>query len=50
MFGEMVLAEPKVRYAFCGHSHLAGRLKAAHLECINVGCTYVQKRYEQIEL
>jgi predicted phosphodiesterase len=49
-FGEAVLAEPKVRYAFCGHSHLPGRVRAGHVECINVGCTYREKRYEVVEV
>lgn len=50
LFGEAALAEPKVHHVFCGHSHLPGRLRAGQLECVNVGCTYVQKRYELLEL
>jgi len=46
LFGEVMLNHPKVRYAFCGHSHKPGRIERRHLECINVGCTYLAKRYE----
>ena len=48
--GEALLAEPKVRYVFCGHSHLTGRVTKEHLTCINIGSTYTHKRYELIEL
>lgn len=50
LFGELLLAHPKVRYVFCGHSHRAGSVRHQHLECINVGCTYTEKRYDVIEL
>jgi len=49
-FGELMLSEPKIRYAFCGHSHKPGRARCGHIECITVGCTYAEKRYEMIEL
>jgi len=45
-FGEVMLNHPKVRYAFCAHSHKPDRIERRHLECINVGCTYLAKRYE----
>lgn len=48
-FGEALLAEPKVSHAFCAHSHHADRVRVGHVECINVGCTYVEKRYETLE-
>lgn len=50
LFGEAMLAVPQVRHAFCGHSHMPGRLRVGQLECINVGCTYVAKRYELVEV
>ncbi|GMV98733.1 MAG: hypothetical protein AMXMBFR83_30810 [Phycisphaerae bacterium] len=50
LFGEALLAEPRVRYAFCGHSHRQGRLRYGSLECRNVGCTYEAKRYECLEV
>ncbi len=49
-FGELFLACPKVRYVFCGHSHRAERLRVGHIECVDVGCTYVAKRYEVVEV
>jgi hypothetical protein len=32
------------------HSHKPDRFRHAHFECVNVGCTYLAKRYEIIEL
>ncbi len=49
-FGEAVLAEPKVQYVLCGHSHRAMGVRKGHLTCLNVGCTYVQKRYDILEV
>jgi len=50
LFGQAMLDHPKIRYALCAHSHLVHQTKIQHIECINVGCTYVKKRYEIIEL
>jgi len=47
-FGELMLKHPKIRYAFCAHSHKPDRLEREHLKCINVGCTYIAKRYDII--
>ena len=49
-FGRVILSEPKVRCLFCGHSHRHTRVQCRHVACINVGCTYVTKRYEMVEL
>ena len=49
-FGELLLTCPKVRYVFCGHTHRTERLRVGHIECIDVGCTYVAKRYEVVEV
>ncbi|GMU24561.1 MAG: hypothetical protein AMXMBFR13_46350 [Phycisphaerae bacterium] len=49
-FGEALLAEPKVTHAYCGHSHSPGHLRRGYFQCINVGCTYVAKRYEILEI
>ena len=49
-FGDVLLAEPKVRYAFCGHSHRGMGTRRDHVTCINVGCTYTDKRFDVIEL
>jgi hypothetical protein len=48
-FGEILLGEPKVRHAYCGHTHQAGRIIRDRVECINTGCTYMAKRYEVLE-
>lgn len=50
VFGELLLSVPKVRYVFCGHTHRVLRTKVGHIECINVGSTYSEKRYETLEL
>ncbi len=50
LFGEILLDHPQVRYVVCGHSHKPDRLQYAHVECINVGSTYMAKHYEIIEL
>lgn len=49
-FGRVLLKHPKVRYAFCGHSHHPVRVQREHVHCVNVGATYTQKRYEVLEL
>lgn len=49
-FGDLLLARPRVRYVFCGHTHRPRRVRIGHIECIDVGCTYVAKRYEVIEV
>ena len=50
LFGEVMLKQPKVRYAFFGHSHRRLRVRCEHIDCIDVGCTYIAKRYEMIEV
>lgn len=50
LFGELLLQYPKIRHAFCGHSHSPGRVRHGHLACVNVGCTYLAKRFEVLDL
>jgi len=50
LFGQMMLQHPKIAYTLCGHSHKPDRLTRDHIECINIGSTYLAKRYEIIEL
>ncbi|MHC4443467.1 MAG: metallophosphoesterase family protein [Planctomycetota bacterium] len=50
LFGQAMLTQPKIQYAFCAHSHSRQQQKIQHIKCIDVGCTYTQKRYEIIEL
>lgn len=49
-FGELLLSCPRMRYVFCGHSHREHRIRIGHIECIDVGCTYIAKRYEVVEV
>jgi len=49
-FGQALLAEPKVRFVFTGHSHCRGRVTRGGLTCVNVGSTYTQKRLEVLNL
>jgi len=48
--GEVLLAEPKVRHVFCGHSHRPGVMTRGALSCVNVGSTYTTKRFESLEI
>jgi predicted phosphodiesterase len=50
IFGDVLVAEPRARLAFCGHSHSRGEVVRDHVRCVNVGCTYVEKRCEEIEI
>lgn len=50
MFGELLLAYPQVQHVFCGHIHKTLRRQFGHIDCINVGSTYLDKRYEMIEV
>jgi predicted phosphohydrolase len=49
-FGEVLLRHPRVAHAYCGHSHQRARIRKGGLECINVGATYRDKRFEVLEL
>ena len=48
--GNLLLKYPKIRYHFCGHTHVPGRHHVGQLETINIGSTYLEKRYEVLEL
>jgi predicted phosphohydrolase len=50
LFGEIVLDYPQVSHLFCGHSHQYKRLRRGHVECINVGSTYREKRFEVLDV
>jgi len=49
-FGEVLLAHPKARYVFCGHSHRGMGIRKKHVTCLNVGCTYQEKRYDILDI
>jgi hypothetical protein len=48
--GEVLLACPKVTHVFCGHSHWGDRQRIGHLDVINVGSTYTDKRLLSVDL
>jgi len=48
--GQVLLDRPKVTDVYCGHSHWAGRCRVGHLNVVNVGSTYTDKRLEILEL
>jgi predicted phosphohydrolase len=48
--GKILLDCPKVRYAFCGHTHAASACKAGRIEAVSVGSNYVSKRLVELDL
>lgn len=50
VFGQAMLSQPKCRLAICGHSHWHDEITIDHLRCVNVGSTYLHKRYETFDL
>jgi predicted phosphohydrolase len=50
VLGQRLLACPKVRYAYCGHSHWPMRIQVGHITAVSVGSTYDHKRLEILEL
>ncbi len=50
LFGEALLDYPKVRHAYCGHCHQLKRCRRRELQCISVGSTYKDKRYEVLDV
>jgi len=50
LLGETLLEFPKISHVYCGHSHRPARCRKGWMECINVGCTYREKRYEVLEI
>jgi predicted phosphodiesterase len=50
LFGEVLLAFPKVTDVYCGHSHWHGTCRIGHINVVNVGSTYSRKRLEILEV
>ena len=48
--GKLLLKYPNVRYAYCGHSHFPAKAQIEHIQAINIGSGYRQKRYEVLEV
>jgi putative phosphoesterase len=42
--GELFLRHKKVKYSFCGHSHIPKQVKVGRIKAINVGSDYKEKR------
>jgi len=50
LFGEAMLVQPNITHAFFAHSHRPLQQQIQHIKCIDVGCTYIAKRYETVEI
>ncbi|MCZ6682911.1 MAG: metallophosphoesterase [Planctomycetota bacterium] len=50
LLGEVLLDFPKVRNAFCGHSHQRRVCRKQGLVCTSIGSTYREKQYEVLDL
>lgn len=48
--GQALLACPKLRYVYCGHSHWPHRGQMGQAQVVNVGSTYIEKRLEILEV
>lgn len=48
--GDVLLSCPQVTDVYCGHSHWPLRRRIGHLNVINIGSTYTQKRLEILDL
>ena len=48
--GNIIKSFPKVRYVFCGHTHLKKRAQIGQITAINIGSDYLQKRFEVINI
>jgi len=48
--GEMLLRYPQIRHHFCGHTHLHNIHEKDGLRSVNIGSSYLQKRYEILEI
>ena len=49
-FGQVLLECRKVSHVYCGHSHWRRRLRVGHVNVVNVGSTYTDKRLEVLDL
>ena len=49
-FGEILDAQPKVKYVLAGHSHWPHRERRTHAEYINIGSGYHRKHQVELEL
>lgn len=48
--GQVLLACPKVRHVYCGHSHWPGQCVIGQASVVNVGSTYTEKKLLSLEL
>ncbi len=48
--GAALLACGKLTHVYCGHSHWPGTCTVGRVQVVNVGSTYVKKRFEVLEL
>ena len=48
--GQLLLARPNVRHAYCGHSHYAAEATIGHLHAVNVGSGYRVKTFCTVDV
>lgn len=48
--GEVLLQYPNVKHLFCGHSHFPARASVGHVDAINIGSSYREKRFVALDL
>ncbi len=48
--GEVLLACPKVTHVYCGHSHWGDARTIGHVNVVNVGSTYTEKRLLTLDI
>lgn len=50
LLGDVLLEFPRLRHAFCGHSHQRRVCRKQGLVCTSIGSTYREKQYEVLNL
>lgn len=50
LLGEALLDYPKISHVYCGHTHRYARCRRRHIECVCIGSTYQEKRYEVLDV
>jgi hypothetical protein len=48
--GETLLRHPRVRHAFCGHSHFAAEAQVGHVHAVNIGSGYRWKTFHTLDV
>ncbi len=48
--GEALLRHSAISHVYCGHTHFPLQCRKHHLHCINIGCTYLEKTCQLLDL